>query len=315
MKGVEDFANVVYSVILYGAPFWGGIFLTSRARYVWRRIERSVAQRVVSAYRTVFSNAALLLARLPPLRLLAPTRKRIYERCKEYKDRREYTVRVKNTIKEEEFSRLYGLWRFELEKPNTPGEYTKLAILPQMDAWLVHDSGSMSFHITQLMTGHGCFNRFLWRIGKRDSADCNFCGAGEDDATHTLKFCGMWDAQRELLREKLGLNVDFSLSDIVDVIIVAKEAWTAFSAFAEDVMSKKEEEERRREMVRDPPLSLLFPPIMDDGSGSENADTCRLYQYIRYLIIHSSTHYSFHSYPLICPVFHLFYLLLLVSLE
>jgi len=80
------FANVVYSVILYSAPFWGDVLLTSRARFALRRLERSVAQRVISAYRTVSSNAALLLARMPPLRLLAPTRKRIYKRCKEYKD-------------------------------------------------------------------------------------------------------------------------------------------------------------------------------------------------------------------------------------
>lgn len=247
------FANVVYSVILYGAPFWGDVLLTSRARFALRRLERSVAQRVISAYRTVSSNAALLLARMPPLRLLAPTRKRIYERCKEYKDRGEYTVRAKNMIKEEEFFRLCNLWRAQLERPNTPGEYTKLAIVPQMDAWLAHDSGSMSFHITQIMTGHGCFSRFLCRIGKRDSAACDFCDDGEDDATHTLKFCSMWNIQRERLREKLGLNADFSLGEIVDAIIVGKEAWTAFSAFAEDVMRKKEEEERRREMVRNSP--------------------------------------------------------------
>jgi len=254
------FANVVYSVILYGAPFWGDVLSTSRARYALRRLERSVAQRVISAYRTVSSNAALLLARLPPLRFLAPARKRIYERCKELKDRGEYTTRAKNMIKDEEFSRMCDLWRAQLERPNTPGEYTKLAIVPQMNVWLARNTGSMSFHLTQLMTGHGCFNRFLWKIGKRDSAACDFCDVEEDDAAHTLKICNMWNPQRERLRLKLGLGVDFSLGEIVDAIIIAKESWTAFSAFAEDVMSKKEEEERRREMGRD----LSLPSLRSD---------------------------------------------------
>jgi len=251
------FANVVYSVVLYGAPFWGDVLSTSRARYALRKLERSVAQRVISAYRTVSSNAALLLARLPPLRLLAPARKRMYERCKELKDRGEYTTRARNMIKEEEFSRMCDLWRSQLERPNTPGEYTKLAVVPQMNAWLARNTGSMSFHLTQLMTGHGCFNRFLWKIGKRDSAACDFCDFDEDDAAHTLKTCSMWNPQRERLRLKLGLAVDFSLGEIVDAIIVEKESWTAFSAFAEDVMGKKEEEERRREMGRDPSLPSL----------------------------------------------------------
>jgi len=202
---------------------------------------------------------------------------------------------------------LCNLWRAQLERPNTPGEYTKLAIVPQMDAWLAHDSGSMSFHITQLMTGHGCFNRFLWRIGKRDSAACDFCDVGEDDATHTLKFCSMWNMQRERLREKLGLNADFSLGEIVDPIIVGKEAWTAFSAFAEDVMCKKEEEERRRGMVRDsPPFSSFHRSGMTcqrDGTLTcATYDICIHYKHSRIIYLYSFIYSFIHLFT----HFHLF---------
>lgn len=79
-------------------------------------------------------------------------------------------------------------WREYLERPNTPGEYTKMAIVPRLEEWLSHKAGSMSFHITQVMTGHGCFGKFLYRINKRIDSSCDFCGE-EDDAKHTLRDC------------------------------------------------------------------------------------------------------------------------------
>lgn len=123
----------------------------------------------------------------------------------------------------------------------------------------------MSFYITQIMTNHVCFGRLLWRIGKKDSQACNFCDALEDNATYTLKFCRMWDAQRMQLRKSLGLGADFTLGEVVNAIIVIREAWIAFSAFAEEVMVKKEEEERHREMTGGPHLPLPSPSPSDQG--------------------------------------------------
>lgn len=80
------FANSVYSVILYGAPVWGNTPLLRQARPPLSRLERSIAQRVISSYRTVSREAALLLARIPSLCLFAPMRKRVYENIKELKN-------------------------------------------------------------------------------------------------------------------------------------------------------------------------------------------------------------------------------------
>lgn len=46
--------------------------------------------------------------------------------------------------------------------------------------------GSMSYHLSQIMTGHGCFGWFLLRIGRCATSSCDFCGE-EDNAMHTLK--------------------------------------------------------------------------------------------------------------------------------
>lgn len=76
------YANTVMSVILYGAPVWGDVFATSKLQPALYSLQRTVAQRVISVYRSVSSNAALLLARLPPLKFVATMRKRIFDQIK-----------------------------------------------------------------------------------------------------------------------------------------------------------------------------------------------------------------------------------------
>ncbi|KMQ90570.1 reverse transcriptase [Lasius niger] len=182
------FANAILSIILYGAPVWADELNRSQLLTSLNRLERSVAQRVISAYRTVSVNAAFLLARMPPLQFLAPMRKRTYEQVKKLKNDGDYTKARKDEIKETEHLRMCGVWRDYLEKPNQPMEYTKMAIMPWFEMWMARGHGSMSFHLSQLMTGHGCFAKFLHRIGKRTTRDCDFCGE-EDDALHTLREC------------------------------------------------------------------------------------------------------------------------------
>jgi len=72
----------------------------------------------------------------------------MYMRLKEYRDRREYSPEIRNAVKELEFARMCEQWRQQLEKPNIPGEYTKMAIVPRLEAWMFHDCGEMSFHLS-----------------------------------------------------------------------------------------------------------------------------------------------------------------------
>ncbi|KMQ88059.1 reverse transcriptase [Lasius niger] len=238
LKGPDErrrrlFANVIMSVILYGAPVWGDVLATSRLLPALYRLQRTVAQRVISAYRTVMC-------------------KRIYEQIKaRIEDGDLLTDGVRKEIKDAEFMRLCERWREQLERPNTPGELTKMAVVPRLEAWLSRDSGSsMSFHLTQIFTGHGSFGKFLAKIGKRVDTTCVFCGEDMDDVHHTIRDCPMWDTQRITLRRKLGLARDFTLSDVVEAIVGSEDCWRTFSAYVEEVMREKEDEERRRERAR-----------------------------------------------------------------
>lgn len=59
---------------------------------------------------------------------------------------------------------------------------------------------------------------------------------------HTLKYCENWNAQRAQLQASLGLDADFTLMDVVGVMVTTEEKWLAFSTFSEEIMNKKEEE-------------------------------------------------------------------------
>lgn len=138
------YAGVVTSIMLYGAPVWGEALINNRMAGRLVSIERTLAQRVISAYRTVSYNAALLLARLPPVRLMATMRKKIFERIASHKKNNTLTKDILGTIKEEEHFRMREKWREILEQPNTPGEFTKLAIVPRLEAWMSRDFGGIS---------------------------------------------------------------------------------------------------------------------------------------------------------------------------
>lgn len=66
------YANTIGSIILYGAPIWcdeigGSASLKKRIQ----RVQRMIALRVVSGYRTVSADAAFVLARIIPVALQA----------------------------------------------------------------------------------------------------------------------------------------------------------------------------------------------------------------------------------------------------
>lgn len=76
------FASVVRSVLLYGAPIWAREdVLRHRGRILpLIRIQRRLDQRIICAYRTISGVAAGIIARSPPIDLLAASYNERYDR-------------------------------------------------------------------------------------------------------------------------------------------------------------------------------------------------------------------------------------------
>jgi len=223
--------NVVVSILTYGAPVWGQEYADSpRKQYPLRRIQRMAAIRVICAYRTVSLDAALVLAGCPPLSLVLSSRKRVYLRIDELKRSDAVCVRALRLIKNEESVRLREEWMEHLTRPGLAGR-TLGTIRPHLDVWLDRRHGALTYRMTQLFTGHGCFSTFLYRIGKSHTKECFHCEGHIDSAGHTLMECDFWRTERLALREKI--SGDISLVNIVASIMESREAWKAFQVFAE----------------------------------------------------------------------------------
>lgn len=110
------------------------------------------------------------------------------------------------------------------------GNRTVEAILPILDRWANHAHGSLTYRMTQLLTGQSCFEQYLHRIGWESTPRCHHCSAGMDSADHTVQKCPAWNDERRRLEEAIGK--DLALPFIARSIVEDPGKWEAFSVFA-----------------------------------------------------------------------------------
>ncbi|KAJ0176847.1 hypothetical protein K1T71_008026 [Dendrolimus kikuchii] len=69
-----------------------------------------------------------------------------------------------------------------------------------------------------VLTGHGCFGRYLCRLGREATSGCHHCDTGDEDtALHTLQECPAWTEQRRELVAHTGF--DTSLPAVVRTMV------------------------------------------------------------------------------------------------
>lgn len=241
------YINVVNSVALYAAPVWAEEAKSDRIiQRTLHASQRRLASRLIRAYRTVSFVAATTIAGVPPLELLASTYAEVYERIANYKRGgmkivpRKYADRVKHRAKME----MYEKWKeWLLTIPGHTGGHIVTALTPLIKEWAEARIG-ISFHMAQILTGHGCFGRYLKRIGKENTTKCWHCDAAVDDARHTLVVCPEWTEQRRALTDVVGN--DLSMDAMVSTLLRKKDGRKAFHKFCGEVMLRKEDNERAR---------------------------------------------------------------------
>lgn len=241
------YAHTIASVVNYGAPIWSNALLNRKLNGKILRIQRQIAIRTIAGYKTISADAALLVARISPAVLHAAYYRRVYVRIQDLKIG-EWSKKKEREIKADEKILLHRQWKTYSQREEAAGKRTCEAIAPNFQNWIDRRHGFMTFRTTQLVTGHGCFYSYLFRIGKVDTPQCPLCDLEPDTAEHTIQVCPYWTDERQLLQEKLGINLD--LSRIINQICTSAENWDAFSKFAEDVLIRKEEDERARERAR-----------------------------------------------------------------
>lgn len=193
--------------------------------------------------------------------MAANARARAYLKIAELRKRNELTKRSLKEVRAEVEELLREEWRSYLERRDVAGKRTVEAILPHFDEWMERSHGVVHFRLTQVLSGHGCFASYLYRIGRLDSPRCLECRELVDDTPeHALQECSRWSVLREELKQKIG--DDLALPTMVGAMLSSRDKWEAVSIFTGAVMTTKEEEERLRQGVvrgRSSSPSLLDP--------------------------------------------------------
>ncbi|CAH0713407.1 unnamed protein product, partial [Brenthis ino] len=239
------YAGIVRSMALYGAPVWIDA-LSAPNRAQLRKAQRVLAVRAVRGYRTVSFTAATLLAGDPPWELQAEVLAEVYqfrasERARGERPAREGVARIRRLADEA----LIRRWWEDLGTP-AAGSATVGAVRPFLSRWVRRPHGVLTFRLTQMLTGHGCFGKYLCQVARREPLPaCHECGASEDTSHHTLAVCAAWAPQRHALMAVVG--GDLSLRSVVGAMLRDERSWSAMVSFSEAVISLKETAERERE--------------------------------------------------------------------
>jgi hypothetical protein len=185
-------ATVVESQLLYAAPVWADtVSASSGSVRLLLRPQRVIALRVIRAYRMVSDEAALLLAYMPPANLLAEERSRIRSRRKQQPLPDAPPMSLEK-IKSLERKTTLEIWQRSWAY-SRKGQWTRM-LIPDVRRW--HDKllpkVPTTFRVTQALTGHGCFQYYLNRMGRAASPICMQCESAVDTVQHTLLSCEYW---------------------------------------------------------------------------------------------------------------------------
>ncbi|XP_050563744.1 uncharacterized protein LOC126913062 [Spodoptera frugiperda] len=143
-------------------------------------------------------------------------------------------------------------WQQRLSQPRA-GLAVIAAVSPLFEEWLERRHGVLTYRLTQVLTGHGSFGRFLFLIGREETPGCHHCeDRPEDTVEHTVAVCPAWAEYRQVLRDVVG-DGDLSRPALVQAMVRSERDWDAVSSFCEAVMLAKEEAGRVREQTSSRP--------------------------------------------------------------
>lgn len=119
-----------------------------------------------------------------------------------------------------------------------PSYWTK-SIIPDISSWIGSRHGSLTYPVAQMLSNHGSFMAYLFKIGKVSTPLCIFCStslcssAPEDDAKHTFEkgafrrcvCCASVEPRRALAASE-GIISTFDCRAVAQGMLRDRRGWT-----------------------------------------------------------------------------------------
>ncbi|XP_011140969.1 uncharacterized protein LOC105184113 [Harpegnathos saltator] len=166
------------------------------------------ANETIRGYGTISYMAATTLAGSTPVELLAEERYLLYWRIKKLREMEGgLTVRNLKALKTQARARVLDKWSTDLADPRGFGRQTAEVVRPSLPEMVGRRGRGLSFHLVQVLTGHGCLGRYLHLI-RKEPTGCHHCPEPVDLARHTLAECEAWSQQHRVLARAVGYRVE-----------------------------------------------------------------------------------------------------------
>lgn len=215
-------ACVATSILRYASPAWVKALDTNRNRRRLNSTFRLMAMRVVSAYRTISTEAACVIAGMIPIGLVLE------------EDNECYVGRSARGIRKRARAETLRKWQQEWDTVIN-GRWTH-RLIPNLSTWLSRTHGEVNFHTTQFLSGHGCFRKYLHRFGHASSPFCPECDEIEETPQHVVFECPRFSTDRRELTTIIGNN-DLNVDNVVCIMCSDENKWNAVNRMIVRIMS------------------------------------------------------------------------------
>jgi len=148
-------ASVTTSVLTYGISIWADALLIKEYRRKGAAPYRVSALRVACAYRTVSEDAINVIAGMLPIELLAKERRALYQQ--------EKSAEAKMEAREASINCWQRMWN-----SSTKGRWTH-RLIPNVEKWVSRPHGELTYSLTQVLSGHGCFRKYFYKVNYEDA--------------------------------------------------------------------------------------------------------------------------------------------------
>lgn len=220
--------RVIGSVILYASPIWAAATVEKGNRRKLLSVYRLCALRAICGYRTISDDAAFVLAGMIPVDIMADEMRRVYERIIRQPDE------SKGKIRMEEREASLTVWQARWSSSNK-GRWTHI-LIPEIKVWINRSLGEVNYHLTQFLSGHGGYRRYLHRFGHDDSPICPACPEKNEDAEHVVFNCPRFTASFEIPDPRR----------IIGYMLESEEKWHDVTGFVTTVLKELRRIERTR---------------------------------------------------------------------
>ena len=219
--------DVAQSIMLYGAGVWAEAMAVDKYRKRLASVQRNAALRVACAYRSVSEKAVLVVAGMMLIDLLARERAEVFEeRTSENGSSTRVRAREHTLVQ----------WHERWDEDTAVAQWIHTFIL-ELSPWLRRTHGEVSFQLCQFLTGHGHFNRYLFRRGIKVNPFCDYYPDLIEDAEHTLFHCERWMKYRRALEVEIGKCI--TPATVIYIMLDSKDDWDAIAHYISTVLKMR----------------------------------------------------------------------------